>query len=197
MGGDDDKNNLVRLSPEEHYVAHQLLHRMYPHHKGLLLAVSMMSYGRSNNKLYGWIRRKLAKVMSEGQEGDKNSQYGTIWITNSNRSIESKISRDKEIPEGWVMGRKDRSEAKVCSHCEELLVTKNQSKYCSERCRSFGMSGVNCSSFRGRVSTDFGSFSSVKEAAGQGKLTERQIRHRIDSQAYPDFFWESSTTCAK
>ena len=30
MGGDDSKGNLVCLTPEEHYVCHQILIKMYP-----------------------------------------------------------------------------------------------------------------------------------------------------------------------
>jgi hypothetical protein len=36
--------------------------------------------------------------------GEKNSQYGTVWITNG---IESqKINKNDAIPEGWRLGRK-------------------------------------------------------------------------------------------
>jgi hypothetical protein len=33
MGGTDDEENLVELTPEEHYVAHQLLVKIYPKNK--------------------------------------------------------------------------------------------------------------------------------------------------------------------
>lgn len=36
--------------------------------------------------------------------GKRNSQYGTMWITNGN--IDRKILRDEEIPEGFKKGRK-------------------------------------------------------------------------------------------
>ena len=65
MGGADDKENLVELTPEEHYLAHQLLVKMHPENAKLVFAAVMMtcnSYGkRSNNKLYGWLRRKSRK----------------------------------------------------------------------------------------------------------------------------------------
>ncbi len=38
------------------------------------------------------------------QQGSKNSQYGTMWITNGTES--KKISKGSEIPEGWYKGRK-------------------------------------------------------------------------------------------
>lgn len=69
IGGSDDSDNLVKLTPEEHYVAHQLLHKMYPDNYGLLMAVSLMTVhtteGRASNKTFGWIRRKTAQAISE------------------------------------------------------------------------------------------------------------------------------------
>lgn len=68
IGGSDEKDNLVQLTAEEHYVAHQLLHKMFPHIKGLLFAVISMSgnrWGERNNKSYGWVRRKNAEMQSE------------------------------------------------------------------------------------------------------------------------------------
>jgi hypothetical protein len=36
-------------------------------------------------------------------QGSKNSQYGTMWITNEINNI--KISKDSNVPEGWRKGR--------------------------------------------------------------------------------------------
>ena len=48
------------------------------------------------------------KKMSESHKGkyigDKSSQYGTMWITDGSKN--SKIQKDKIIPEGWYKGRK-------------------------------------------------------------------------------------------
>lgn len=95
MGGCDDHDNLVELTAEEHYVAHQLLVKMYPHNNKLIYAANMMCVNATqrNNKAYGWIRRKWIsqiskdrtgtkateeqrKKMSESHRGDKNSMYG-------------------------------------------------------------------------------------------------------------------------
>ena len=73
LGGSNEKSNLVRLTPEEHYVAHQLLARIYPENMKLIFAASAMTFDRQgrryNNKLYGWIRVKLAKASSENNKG--------------------------------------------------------------------------------------------------------------------------------
>ena len=39
MGGSDDLDNLVDLTPEEHYVAHQLLVKMHPGEHKLVYAL--------------------------------------------------------------------------------------------------------------------------------------------------------------
>lgn len=67
MGGSDEVSNIVCLLPEEHYVAHQLLCKMNPGHRGLATAVVFLtSAGR--NKIYGWLKRRL----SESMKGDKH-----------------------------------------------------------------------------------------------------------------------------
>ena len=54
MGGSDSSKNLVYLTPEEHYLAHQLLVKIYPNEDGLVYAALMMCVGHSrNNKKYG------------------------------------------------------------------------------------------------------------------------------------------------
>ena len=37
------------------------------------------------------------------QQGNKNSQYGMMWITNL--KISKRIKKTDTIPEGWVKGR--------------------------------------------------------------------------------------------
>lgn len=68
VGGTDDPSNLVILTAEEHFVAHQLLVKMYPNNAKLALAVSMMCIKnpkhQRNNKIYGWLR----KAFSEAQK---------------------------------------------------------------------------------------------------------------------------------
>lgn len=67
MGGSDDRSNLVQLKAEEHFVAHQLLHKIHPGVRGLAFAMLHMTgnpYGHRNNKAYGWIRRKVGCAAS-------------------------------------------------------------------------------------------------------------------------------------
>lgn len=63
MGGSNDESNLVKLTPEEHFVAHQLLVKLHPKNAKLAHAAFMMGATRQTNKLYGWIKRKLANEL--------------------------------------------------------------------------------------------------------------------------------------
>jgi hypothetical protein len=72
MGGGNERENLVQLTPEEHYVAHQLLVKMHPGHRGLLWSAMAMTNGTRvqarNNRVYGWLRRRFAQYMSESNK---------------------------------------------------------------------------------------------------------------------------------
>ena len=74
LGGLDNKENIIKLYPEEHYLAHLLLCKITPNNSKLLYAAmnmssgSMINNGKRNNKAYGWLRRQYAESMS----GDNN-----------------------------------------------------------------------------------------------------------------------------
>jgi hypothetical protein len=48
-------------------------------------------------------KRKMSYIMAEKQSGEKNSQFGTFWITNGVEC--KKIKQNQPIPDGWVRGR--------------------------------------------------------------------------------------------
>ena len=68
-------------------------------------------YYKSRLKPYNWTGRKhkeetkikIGIVNSEKQKGEKNSQFGTCWITNGFEN--KKIKKTDEIPLGWILGR--------------------------------------------------------------------------------------------
>jgi len=110
MGGDDSVENLVKLTPEEHYTAHLLLIKIYPNQHSLYYAAVMMcatnnfhsnGSGRSN-KIYGWLKRKYVAICKQ-RVGEKNGSYGTRWVTNGVEA--KKIKKTDIIPEGYVKGR--------------------------------------------------------------------------------------------
>jgi hypothetical protein len=92
IGGDNSPDNLVTLTPEEHYVAHQLLVKIYPDHAGIAWAAIAMTAKGNGNKLYGWLRRRysLSRVGSPRfwMRGDGNPSRS--------EAVRQKISQSKK-----------------------------------------------------------------------------------------------------
>ena len=103
LGGNDSPDNLVRLTPEEHYVAHQLLVKIHPDSHALAKAAAMMIPNRPTNKMYGWVRRRFSIAKSVEQSGKGNSQFGTRWIHNPVTKENKKIKN--HLLEGWEYGK--------------------------------------------------------------------------------------------
>lgn len=140
LGGPNTQDNLVRLTPEEHYVAHQLLVKLYPEHKGLIwAAIQMTGHGngkRTNNKLYGWLKRKHISECRK-RNGIHNGSFGRYWYHNPETLENGKFDPDvEEIPKGWLKGRKIKHD-KVCQNCGKNTGNK-QRKYC-DACRKFNL----------------------------------------------------------
>jgi hypothetical protein len=80
MGGKYTSNNVAYLTPEEHYVAHQLLVKIYPdNHKMVFALKRMLDKGpwqeRRTNKRFGWVRRKLSETFSIQNKGKHFSPH--------------------------------------------------------------------------------------------------------------------------
>jgi hypothetical protein len=77
LGGSKHPDNVVRLTPEEHYIAHQLLVKLHPENFRLVWAAAAMAgatqkmAGRANNKLHGWLRRRFAEQIGKRNKGRK------------------------------------------------------------------------------------------------------------------------------
>jgi hypothetical protein len=57
--------------------------------------------------MFGGTHSDIAKViLSETHKGERNSQFGTCWITRNGENKKVKKSRLKEwLEQGWVTGR--------------------------------------------------------------------------------------------
>lgn len=144
MGGNDKNENLAALYPEEHFVAHALLLKIYKeteHRYALAKAVQQMCVGhdgrRVRRKLYGWLKREHSLAMSAMQSGEGNSQFGSRWICNPSTQQNSKQFSSEDIPEGWILGRnkwKKKSpdlKTKICKFCQKEFLKRTKSQYCS------------------------------------------------------------------
>ena len=67
IGGTNEDANLVLLTPEEHYLCHLLLVKIYPNNmrlvKAAMFMVSSNDTQHRNNKLYGWLKRQYSEYM--------------------------------------------------------------------------------------------------------------------------------------
>ena len=108
LGGNEDVSNLVRLTAKEHFICHALLAEMYPKYSNewfkMNHAFMMMKANSSNNRyinarLYELKRKDFSRSMSFAQDGNKNSQFGKIWIY----SITERKSLNIDI--GFKIGR--------------------------------------------------------------------------------------------
>jgi len=62
-------NYKVALTAEEHYVAHQLLTKIFPSHTGLAYAAFAM--GNEGHRTYGWLRKRYADKLKGNTYGHK------------------------------------------------------------------------------------------------------------------------------
>ena len=91
MGGDDNMTNLVKLTPEEHLVAHLLLYKIHTNSQTLYAAIRMHNRVK-NNKQYGYLRRQFSNFMQQRMSGLGNPMYGKtqtaetrLKISNANK----------------------------------------------------------------------------------------------------------------
>ena len=140
IGGPDEKWNIVELTPEEHFLAHQLLIKIFPEEKGLIWAAHQMTCHsktdkRNNNKLYGWLRRKNRQLAKQ-RIGKNSSSFGKPWYHHP-ETLDNIKCFPEEVPEGYVKGRKFKEKentkciicgkdtnsikAKYCNYCREKI----------------------------------------------------------------------------
>lgn len=95
IGGTDDSDNICSLTPEEHYLAHLLLVKIYPNSSGLVFAAWNMQFHstdqRMNNKLHGWLKRKHAEAASE--------KFREMWAK-KREDIRQSMIAEKNSPKG-------------------------------------------------------------------------------------------------
>ena len=94
LNGNNSEENLVILTAREHFIAHLLLCKIYPNHKGLRLALWMMTNvkderqqrHRPNSRLYEMIRLEY----SESVRGENNPNYGKTHSLESREKMSLK-----------------------------------------------------------------------------------------------------------
>lgn len=97
IGGDDHPDNIVSLTPEEHFVAHLLLVKIHPGNRKIALAAMVMRVNSSKNKRsslsnkeYGWVRKRYATAMRGHPVSDETRAKIRAPLTGRKQSEEAK-----------------------------------------------------------------------------------------------------------
>jgi len=128
IGGTNCKSNLVNLTPEEHFICHLLLVKIYPANSSLIYAANMMcvnnsSMPRNNNKRYGWLRRKVSESTKSNLAGRKCVHKNGV------KKMVYPNELEKYTQDGWTLGippRKPETLAKWAAGCKATHKAKIQ-----------------------------------------------------------------------
>jgi len=109
----EDKDKLVKLLPEEHFIAHKLLYKIYPKNEKLFLAYYFMcgnkKYGGVlNNKEYAKLRIIYGIFQSNRMMGKNNSMFNHDYSTETTNKMSEK-SKDR----AWVNNGKIQKRIKI------------------------------------------------------------------------------------
>ena len=147
LGGSDEKENLICLTPSEHFVAHLLLAKIFNKRElwyaVRLMCVSNPHQARPTNKLYGWVRRKCieAQVGSKrSAETRKKQSLARIGKKHSAETIE-KLKKPKsdefKLKMSTIRSGKSPGKSKVltCPHCGKQGQARGLTKWHFDNCR--------------------------------------------------------------
>lgn len=165
MGGNEDKENIVKLTAREHYIAHWLLTKFVPavNKKSMNYALWLMSQDNTTSakgyritSRHFEYNRKQHRIMKSGVN---NPQYGKpSWISGKTKDTCSIVARiaEQKIGVGNAMYGKNHSTA-------------------TRQLMSVTHTGENSSYFKGYYLTPFGKFASTHLAEKATGLTAQTI----------------------
>lgn len=140
LGGGDEKANLVQLTPEEHYVAHQLLFKMHPTCRGLSYAMVMMTFnphGARKNKRYGWIKRRVSQARSSAS---------MPWLSDPEYKVKHRAATLKALANPDVIKRRTEAMKKVFADPEfgkKISAANTGKRMSAEACANIAEAGRN------------------------------------------------------
>lgn len=154
LGGTDDKENIIWLTPQEHYTAHMLLALENPDNLSLVMAWNAMSHWKHNDRNivisddeYAILKKLRSDVVSKKQTGENNSFYGKTHSEETRKKL-SISSTGRPIPQSAKdkLSKNRTGENNPfyrCKHTEESLEkisqsskdswNKNKEKYLADR----------------------------------------------------------------
>lgn len=84
LGGSNHSDNLVFLTASEHFVAHQLLVKIFPNNHSISHAAKiLMGSANANNKQFEWVRKRAVETSVKFHTGRKRSDETRANISKS------------------------------------------------------------------------------------------------------------------
>lgn len=131
FGGNNSKENLVRLTAREHFLCHYLLCKIAPINTqkwfsavkafNMMVASSKQHQRYVNSRLYESYRNHMSTTMKQFI-GKKNSQYNTRWVHYGKKAVKIQLDQlDDYLSQGWVAGR---TPPKTFSTVETIIMVK-------------------------------------------------------------------------
>lgn len=217
LGGDDDLDNLVKLTAKEHYIAHLLLHKVNPDNPKLLHAVNSFCTRSDvvSSKTYQTIRIKFSEYMKSNEANSnrlRTTCVGTIWMNNGTVSIRIPKNKIAEyIDNGYVLGRtsfrrKRHSEehrskisksmtgktTKQSTKDKISAKTKGKSyieRFGEERAKTHSDKISNSHKLKRKISFYGHIFFNLDEITKEYKIPRNRVRTMLGSEFYPECFY--------
>jgi hypothetical protein len=119
MNGTNNSDNIVKLTAREHFLAHWLLHEMYPNNTDLRYSFWSMCRSSDNQKryrpsarIYEYAKHQMLEVWQKFKPSKtqinsiKERLIGTKWYHKPNGTNLRALPNDERIKlEGWIIGR--------------------------------------------------------------------------------------------
>lgn len=182
VGGSNEENNLVYLTPKEHFLAHKLLVEIYPNNQKLWYALFLMAVGKQkvkekqyviSSRVYEKLKTEHSKFLtgkkqsketclkkSNSMKGKKHSKETTQKIIESRRKKEWHSKETKAKISKALIGRKitwERNRDKKVYQLDMNNGIINEFKSANDADRTFGGKAQNVANCcGGRQATAYG-----------------------------------------
>lgn len=193
VSNNNEKNNLILLTAREHFVAHQLLSKIYKnteYYYQLLCAIKMMCRSSNgqvrNNRMYKWIKESISEEQSRRQTGKKRSEETKRKMSENNYfNNGGKQLKGKDSP-SYGLKRSDEVRKKISS-ARIGISTGIRSEETKQKMKDSRKLQTKTSQ---KIVVVFDiEYSSLKEACEDLNRNHKYIIHRLRSDKFPDCFY--------